>query len=125
MEPDRALALLGLAARAGAIVPGTERVRAAASAGQLRYVIVATDASANAHDKLLPMLERHGVPHAVKYERAALGLAVGKAGLSAVGIAERGFARKLEELIGRAGGVAGSGERRSAEGRPVRSRRQP
>lgn len=125
MEPDRVLALLGLAARAGAVVPGTERVRAAASAGQLGYVIVATDASSNAHDKLLPMLERRAVPHAVKYERAVLGLAVGKAGLSAVGVVERGFARKLEELMGRTGGVAGAGERGSAEGRPVRSRRQP
>jgi ribosomal protein L7Ae-like RNA K-turn-binding protein len=124
-EPDRALALLGLAARAGAIVPGTERVRLAASKGQLAYAIVALDASANAHDKLLPLLEKRAVPHAVMYERAALGAAVGKAGLSAVGIAERGFARKLEEMIGRSGAGAGTGERAIAEGRPVRSRRQP
>lgn len=119
------LALLGLAARAGAIVPGTERVRSAASAGKLGYVIVAEDASVNAQDKLLPMLERRAVPHAVRYERATLGGAVGKAGLSAVGIAERGFARKLEELMGRAGAHVGTGVRESAEGRPVRSRRQP
>jgi ribosomal protein L7Ae-like RNA K-turn-binding protein len=95
----------------------------AAASGQLAYAVVAVDASANAHDKLLPLLERRGVPHAVRYERAALGAAVGKAGLSAVGIAERGFARKLEEMIGRTG-AAGAGERDSADGRPVRSRRQ-
>ena len=127
-EPDRVLALLGLAARAGAVVPGTERVRAAASAGTLGYVVVAADASANAQDKLLPLLERRAVPHVVRYERAALGGAVGKAGLSAVGVVDRGFAAKLEKLIGRNGGaagVAGTGERGSAEGRPVRSRRQP
>jgi|SRR5690606_29077848 len=123
-EHDPVLALLGLAARAGAIVPGTERVRLAAMAGQLAYAVVAEDASANAHDKLLPLLERRGVPHAVKYERATLGAAVGKAGLSVVGIAEQGFARRLEELMGRAG-VTGTGERAKAEGRPVRSRRQP
>ena len=122
---DRVLALLGIAARAGAIVPGTERVRAAASGGELAFAIVAVDASANAHDKLLPLLERRGVPHAVKYARGQLGEAVGKAGLSAVGIADRGFARRLEDMIGRSAAGAAAGERVSAEGRPVRSRRQP
>jgi ribosomal protein L7Ae-like RNA K-turn-binding protein len=127
-EADPVLALLGLATRAGAVVPGTARVREAVAAGTLGYVVVAADASANAQDKLLPLLERRAVPHVVRYERATLGGAVGKAGLSAVGIADRGFAVKLEDLIGRtsdAVGVGGSGERGSAEGRPVRSRRQP
>jgi hypothetical protein len=37
--PDRSLALLGMATRAGAVVPGTERVREAARSGSLRFVL--------------------------------------------------------------------------------------
>ena len=98
-RPDAALRLLGLAARAGALLPGTERVREAVRAGSMRLVIVAADASANSLDKLVPLLEKRRVPHVVRFDRAQLGDAVGKAPLSAVGLTDASFAARLQELI--------------------------
>ena len=97
--PDAALRLLGLAARAGALLPGTERVRDAARNGILRFAFVASDVSDNSLDKLLPLLQKRGVPHAVMFTRDQLGQAVGKAPLSAVGITQQSFALKLRALL--------------------------
>jgi ribosomal protein L7Ae-like RNA K-turn-binding protein len=97
--PDTALRLLGLAARAGAIVPGTERVREAARSGRVRFVLIADDASANAKEKLVPLLEKRGVEYIVAASRDVLGAAVGRAPLSAVGVSDAGFARRLKALM--------------------------
>jgi len=97
--PDAALRLLGLAARAGAIVPGTERVREAARSGRLRFVLIAADASANAKEKLQPLLEKRGIEYVVAANRDVLGAAVGRAPLSAVGVLDAGFARRLKALM--------------------------
>jgi ribosomal protein L7Ae-like RNA K-turn-binding protein len=92
---DAALRLLGLAARAGAVVTGTERVREAARGGTLRFAIVAGDASDNSREKLLPLLAARDMPHVVAFTRDALGAAVGRAGLSAVGITDPSLADRL------------------------------
>jgi ribosomal protein L7Ae-like RNA K-turn-binding protein len=97
--PDALLRMLGLAARAGAVLPGTERVREAARAGALEFVLVAADASDNSRDKLLPLLAARQLPHAVRYTRAELGRAVGKAPVSAIGVTDRKFAARVKELI--------------------------
>lgn len=90
--------MLGLAARAGAVLPGTERVREAARAGELQFVLVAADASANSLDKLLPLLEKRNVDHAVVLDRVTLGGAIGKAPISAIGITETKLASRVREL---------------------------
>lgn len=100
---DPALRLLGLAARAGGVVPGTERVREAARGGHLHLALVAVDASANAQDKLLPLLEARRVPHLIVFTRAELGGAVGRGPLSAVGLTEASLAKRVRELIGGSG----------------------
>src|SRR6185369_8474358 len=97
--PNSALRLLGLAARAGALLPGTERVRDAARSGTLRFALVAADVSDNSLDKLLPTLRKRGVPHVVMFTRDQLGQAVGKSPLSAVGITHPGFAEQLQALL--------------------------
>ena len=91
--------MLGMAARAGAVLPGTERVRIAARSGALHFVLVATDASENSSDKLLPLLQARQVPHAVVFSRVALGGAVGRAPLSALGITEEKLARRVIQLL--------------------------
>jgi ribosomal protein L7Ae-like RNA K-turn-binding protein len=96
---DRVLAMLGMAARAGAIVPGTERVREAARSGSLRLAVVAADASANSRDKLLPLLMGRDVPHVVRYSRVELGGAVGRSALGAVGIVDAALAGRLTVLL--------------------------
>lgn len=97
--------MLGLAARAGAVVPGTERVRQAARGGTLRYAIVASDLTGTGRDKLIPLLEWKEVEHAVRYTRAQLGAAVGRAPLAAVGVTDGSFARRLRVLVAEAAGA--------------------
>ena len=96
---EAALRLLGLAARAGAVLSGTERVREAARAGTLRYVIVAGDVSANTQDKLIPLLESRRVRHRIVATRAALGDAVGRPPASALGITDAGLAKRVAALL--------------------------
>jgi len=91
--------MLGLAARAGAVIPGTERVREAARSGKLHFALVASDLSDNSRDKLLPLLNARQIPYAVVSDRDALGGAVGRAPLSALGITEKKLASRVEELL--------------------------
>ena len=97
--PEAALRLLGLATRAGALLPGTERVREAARGGSLRFAVVAEDTSENSNDKLLPLLEKRGVPHVVAFTRDQLGSAVGRSPLSSVGITDASLAIRLEQAF--------------------------
>lgn len=91
--------MLGMATRAGAVVPGTERVRLAARSGELRFALVAADASENSREKLLPLLAATGIPHVIRYDRAELGAAVGRAPLSAVGVLDAALADRLQALL--------------------------
>lgn len=93
------LQLLGLAARAGAVVAGTERVREALRAGKLKFAILAGDASSNALGKVVPLLVHGGIPHQQAFDRALLGGAVGQASASAVGLTDPRFAERLAELM--------------------------
>jgi ribosomal protein L7Ae-like RNA K-turn-binding protein len=97
--PDRTLSMLGMATRAGAVLPGTERVREAARSGSLHLAIVAADASSNSRGKLLPLLDARGIRYVVKFDRAELGAAVGRAPLSAVGIVDAKLAGRLQGLL--------------------------
>jgi ribosomal protein L7Ae-like RNA K-turn-binding protein len=91
--------MLGLAARAGAVLPGTERVREAARSNSIYFAFVASDASDNSLDKLVPLLESRHIPYAKTLDRDALGGAVGKAGLSALGITEIKLAKRVKEMV--------------------------
>ena len=91
--------MLGLAARAGAVVPGTERVREAARSGTLHFALVASDLSDNSRDKLLPLLDARHIPYAVVSDRDTLGGAVGRAPLSALGITEKKLAERVQQLL--------------------------
>lgn len=97
-DSEALLRMLGLAARAGAIVPGVDRVREAARGGQLEFVVVAADASDNSRDKVLPLLESRQIRHAVMFDRDTLGAAIGKAPMSALGITDRKLASRVEEM---------------------------
>jgi ribosomal protein L7Ae-like RNA K-turn-binding protein len=99
-SPDPALQLLGLAARAGAVVPGTQLVRDAVRTGRVRFAIVADDLTATGRDKLIPLLEGREVSYTVVYTRDVLGRCVGRSPLAALGITDEGFARRLRTLLG-------------------------
>ena len=99
--PEPALRYLGLAARAGAVVPGTERAREAVRADAAALVLLAADASDNSRDKLVPLLTARGTPHAVAFTRAQLGEAVGRAPLGAVAVTDAGLARRIADALSR------------------------
>ncbi|HEV2146777.1 MAG TPA: ribosomal L7Ae/L30e/S12e/Gadd45 family protein [Longimicrobiaceae bacterium] len=97
--PEEALLdLLGLAARAGAVVTGTDTVRRGIRDGEVAHVILAADASQTQQQKLVPLLEVRGVPYRVLLDRERLGAALGKGAVSAVGLTNRGFAGRAAEL---------------------------
>ncbi len=75
-------------------------------------MIVAADASQNTWDRLLPLLAARNVAHVVGFERAALGGAVGRSSLGAVGLRAGPLARRLAALLGADGaeGAAGNSE---------------
>jgi ribosomal protein L7Ae-like RNA K-turn-binding protein len=99
-SPEQALlGLLGLAARAGALVYGTEQVRGAVRDASARLVILAADAASGQQAKLLPLLEARGVVHFIGPSREALGAATGRASISALGLTDAGFARRAGELL--------------------------
>lgn len=93
------LSLLGLAGRAGGIVLGIDSVRTRVREGKVLRVILAADTAAGQRDKLLPLLEARRVPFHTMFTRDQMGAALGRESISAVGITDRNFARRLGELI--------------------------
>ena len=95
-RPEEAdLRLLGLAARAGALVYGTDLVRRAVRAGSVRLAIVASDISENTSDKLRPLLKSTAVAVLAGPDRGELGAMVGRGPLSVVGVIDATFAERM------------------------------
>lgn len=92
-EPD--LRLLGLAARAGALVYGTDLVRRAVRAGRVRLAVVASDISENTSEKLRPLLKAREVVVVEGPDRNELGALVGRGPLSVVAVTEGSFAERI------------------------------
>jgi ribosomal protein L7Ae-like RNA K-turn-binding protein len=100
LDPVRAvLDLLGLAARAGSIVVGVDRVRKAARDGKVRRVILASDAAEGQVGKLVPLLEARRIPYHHGFGQSQLGAALGRDPVSAVGISNVSLERRVAELI--------------------------
>lgn len=99
-EANRISGLLGLARRAGGVVPGTEAVREAIRAGRARLVLMAQDASPAQSDKVLRTLAGRPAPHASWGSREELGTAVGLAPLSAVAVTNPDLAAEMLEELG-------------------------
>src|SRR5687768_1690337 len=88
----KALELLGLAQRAGAVERGVDAARRAVREGRARLVLIAEDASAAQLKKITSLLEHRSVPCRVGGTRDALGAAVGAAALSALAVTRQDFA---------------------------------
>ena len=96
-----ALALLGLARRAGAVVKGTEATRQALRRGEARLVLFAEDGSDTQRGKILPLATARGIPLATLGSREELGAALGSGSLAVVAVTRAGFAKQLRERLGR------------------------
>lgn len=90
-----ALRLLGLARRAGAVLPGTEATRRALRSGEARLIVMAGDASQTQMKKLDTTSGEGRVPRVVLGDRAELGAAIGRGPVSAVAVTADTFARQL------------------------------
>ncbi len=93
-----ALALLGLAMRAGAVARGTDATRRAIQDGSAAILLLARDASDIQQQKVLRLLEHRETPRASVGSRADLGAAIGSAPVSAIAITAESFA---EQVLGR------------------------
>lgn len=98
---SRLLDALGLARRAGRLAVGTRAVRETAAAGDLELLVVAGDAGDNALGRLGPAREASGRPTVRAVDREALGAALGRGPVVAVGITDRGLAEEVERLADR------------------------
>ena len=92
------LELLGLAARARALVHGTDAARRAAREGKTAAVLIAADAAPGQARKLVPLLEARGIPYATCLTRETIGAATGRGLASAVAFSNGSFARRALEL---------------------------
>ena len=97
----KALALLGIAQRAGAVVKGTDATRRVLRKGDVRLVLLAEDGSETQRSKVLPLARARGVPWKIFGDRAELGAAVGSGPLTVVGVTQPSFAKELQEQLGR------------------------
>ena len=93
------LDLLGLGARARALVSGTEGVRKAVREGGVYRVILAADAAAGQRAKLIPLLEARRTPFHIVFTQEELGSAIGRAPVSAVGLLNPKMAGRVGDLL--------------------------
>jgi ribosomal protein L7Ae-like RNA K-turn-binding protein len=115
---SEALSLLGLARRAGAVVPGVEATRRSLEAGRVRLVLLAADASETQYRKVRGLVRRRNVPVRRVSDKDMLGACVGRGTLSVVGVTSSSFVRLLLERLpptpsGNAGALESEGDGRN------------
>lgn len=99
-SPERqVLDLIGLAARAGRVVSGTDPVRQKVRDGEVSLVILAADASPAQQGKLIPLMDARNVRYHRLSTREEIGAAIGRGPITAVGLADRNFAKRAAALI--------------------------
>ena len=95
---DRILRLLGLGIRSRGAVVGVERVREAAKGGKLAFAVVASDASKNSLDKLLPLLRARRINFIEVPSAAQLGAVAGREQTAVIGVLDRQLANGIRDL---------------------------
>ena len=117
------LGLIGLGLRARNAVVGVERVRDDAKRGRLAVAVIASDASPNSLDKMLPLLEARHVRVVTGPSADALGAIAGRTSVAAIGITDRALARGLRKLVESIAPSADVGSRNEGD-RSGRARRR-
>ncbi len=96
---QRVLRLLGLGVRSRGAVVGVDSVREAAKRNEVFFAVVATDASANSRDKVVPLLNARRVRFVEVPSAAELGGAVGRNQTAVVGIVDRQLAAGVRASV--------------------------
>lgn len=95
----RIMSLLGLGVRSRGVVVGVQQVREAVRRGTLVIALVATDASSNSIDKIVPLLRARRIKLVEMPSAAQLGAAVGRDQTTAVGVVDRQLADGIWHLV--------------------------
>ena len=95
---SRVYRLLGLGVRSRGAVVGVKQVREAARRNTLIFAVVASDASANSRDKIVPLMQARRVKFMDVPSAAALGAAVGRDQTAVVGIIDPQLAAGVRTL---------------------------
>jgi ribosomal protein L7Ae-like RNA K-turn-binding protein len=96
---QRVLRLLGLGMRSRGAIVGVQQVREAAKRNKVVLAVVASDASRNSLDKLVPLLNARRVRFIEVPSAAELGAAVGREQTAVVGIVDRQLAAGVNALV--------------------------
>ncbi len=98
---EKCIRLLGLAAKAGKLVYGTEMVcETLRTRKKILLVVEAADTSANTHKKITDKCEYYGVKYLrLEADMVTLGNSLGKGGTAVVGVADPSFAAGIEKLM--------------------------
>lgn len=96
---NRIYTFLGLARRANVLVLGEEGVERYIKRKKIHLVIIAGDVSDNTRDGVLRMCKNYGVEDRVFGVKEGIGKCIGKGVVAVVGVKNKGFAKKLVEMI--------------------------
>ncbi|MBL1225625.1 YlxQ-related RNA-binding protein [Enterococcus sp. BWR-S5] len=97
MNKEKTLSLLGLAMRAGKLITGEELTVKDIQSGKSAFVFVAADASENTRKKIKDKCSYYEVSCNSELLQSELSQAIGRTRM-VVGVNDRGFAGKFEEL---------------------------
>jgi ribosomal protein L7Ae-like RNA K-turn-binding protein len=96
---QRVLRLLGLGVRGRGVIVGVEQVREAAKRDKVVLAVVASDASQNSLQKVVPLLNARRVRFIEVPSAAELGAAVGRQQTTVVGIVDRQLAAGVKASV--------------------------
>ena len=99
MKPDRALQMLGMAQRAGAVKSGEFMTWNSVKDGSAFLVIVAADASDNTRKQFSNMCEFYKVPVRFYSDMETLGHSIGKEFRASLSVTNEGLAAKILSII--------------------------
>ena len=99
IRKDKALSMIGLAARAGKVVSGEFSTEKAVKTSKAYLVIVACDASDNTRKMFRNMCDYYKVPICIFGTKDELGHWVGKEQRASICILDEGFAKSILEKI--------------------------
>ena len=93
----KVLGLVGLGIRARRAVVGVQQVRDAARRGKLKLALVASDASRNSMDKVVPLLTARSVAILQGFKSEELAASCGRESVSVLGVLDAGLARGIRD----------------------------
>jgi len=104
---QRIYGLLGIARKSGSVVSGTSQLLSAFGRGEIRFLLVAVDASEGAVDKMIRLAEQGDIGWARFADQQKLGQVAGRDNRNCIGIRDEQFAGLLAFEITRLQQISG------------------